>query len=279
MNKSISIYVDDEVLYKFANWDLLSPIKYNFVSKRYAEVLCVGLLRSIDNNYISHFPSVSYIISPTTAIDHISVLDKKIEIINLIPDKITDITASSEFTLLLILSIIRRSNIAFDYRIPLDAEDINGMTVGILGHGRIGKNIERYLISMGATVIWHDINSGHSKQDILRMSDIIVVCVSSKEENRKFISSDDFSMMDKKPYFINISRGFVIDEISMLEHLQSDKLRGVAVDVVEDIGAYTPYMSKCNLIVTPHCAGTTIGSRKKACEFVLKRLKDTLLEK
>lgn len=279
MNNSISIYIDDEDLYNLANWDLLSPIKYNFVSNRYANILCVGLSRLIDDNYISHFPNISHIISPTTAIDHISVSNKKIQIINLIPDQITDITASSEFTLLLIMSIIRRSQISFTGKIPLEAEDISGMTVGILGYGRIGKNIDRYLTAMGATVIWHDIASGCSKQEILSRSDIIVVCVSSKEENKKFVSSDDFSAMEKKPYFINISRGFIIDEIAMLKSLKNDKLRGVAVDVVEDANRYKEYMSKYNLIITPHCAGTTVGSRAKACSFVLKKLKNIFLER
>jgi phosphoglycerate dehydrogenase-like enzyme len=267
----LNMYIDDEKVFCDADWNLLLPNKFCFTKKEDANVLCVGIDKIIDGNYIKECPNIEYILSPSTGIDHIKV-SKKVTIINLIPSMVKDIRASSEYTLLLILSLLRKFNAVLDDTKVL-GEDLYEKIVGLLGYGRIAKNLQVYLEAMGAKVIWHDIDDGKSKESVLEESDVVVVLVSSIENNRNYITYADFNRMNKCPYFVNVTRGFVVNDKALLYALNNKKIRGAALDVVENKDVFEGYL-KCNnnLIITPHVAGSTIQSRKKACDFVIRRL-------
>jgi len=279
------IYIDDVELYKDSNWDcLLKPRSLISFSeeKRYTNILCVGIRKIIDDNYVAHFPHLKYILSPSTGLDHIKIINDNIKIISLNPSDVDDINASSEFTFLLILSILKKFPRVLSGEIRTDAEDLQNKTLGILGYGRIGKKVAKYAESMGANVIWHDINGGVSKDEIFKESDIVLVAVNCTEENRKYISKEDFEKMSaKKPYFINITRGFVVDEEALINALDNDQVVAVALDVVEDKRRFSKYLYHCDsrVIITPHVAGTTIQSRQKACNYVINKLFDILINK
>ena len=105
------IYVDDEELYHGVNFGyLLAPALSAVTSKekRFANVLCVGIRKLINDDYIAHFPHLKYILSPSTGLDHIQITNKDIEIINLNPADVDRINASSEFAFLLILAALKR---------------------------------------------------------------------------------------------------------------------------------------------------------------------------
>jgi phosphoglycerate dehydrogenase-like enzyme len=239
--------------------------------------LCVGINKIIDDKFLESFPKLKYILSPATADDHIKTSNKNIKIIKLIPKEIKKIKASSEFTLLLILMLTRNMNFFFRGKnMPL-GEDLCNKTVGLLGYGRIGKNLHRYLKALGCKVIWNDKKGGRSKKFVLNNSDIIIVLVNSIKENVNFINFDDFNEMHKIPFFINITRGFVVNEKSLLDALENKKIKGAALDVVENYSYFKKYLqSYDNLIITPHIAGSTRESRKMACDYVIKKLKEML---
>lgn len=287
---SINLYIDDKVVFQNADWGILFDIEYNFSEEKDVNVLCVGIKKNIDENYIKQFPNLQYILSPSTGLTHISEeVKNRVKVINLIPGEvkdidlssIKDISASSEFTVILTLSLLRRMNEIFCGKNNIVGEDIQGKTVGILGHGRIGKNVHKIFEAMGAKVIWHDILhvEGLSKKDILELSDIIVVLISCTKENAHYIDYQDFSDMKKCPYFINITRGFIVNNRALLNALLTKKIKGAALDVTDNISVFDDYLkNNDNLIITPHVAGSTYQSYKKACDFVIEKLKNEIIK-
>jgi len=278
-----NIYIDDPTVFSYADWSILSPLKYNFSSSADADILCVGIKKHIDEDYLLGCDNIKYIISPATGLDHISEnVKKKYEIISLIPKDVGEIRGSSEFTIFLVLSILRKSNSIFKNRNLIIGEELYGKTVGLLGYGRIGKNIRPVFEAMGANVIYYDTayRSGFSKEDVLEKSDIIIILVSCIKENTDYISSLDFLNMEKSPYFINMTRGFVVNEQALLEALITKKIKGAALDVVRDINIFKDYLkNNDNLIITPHLAGSTYQSYEKACNYTIQRLKEKIKNK
>lgn len=275
----LKIHIDDEDVFQFANWFLLA-IPYEF--NQDCEVLCVGFRKIIDDNFLSSFPNVKTILSPTTAIDHIKTTRRDIKIIHLDPSSIDNINASSEFAFLLILSLLRQAGSVFRGDIVI-GDDLCGKTVGILGYGRIGKKLHKYCEVFGANVLFHDdafftysSNIYRTKEDILRESDVIVVCVSAIPENRHYIDYEDFKLMSETPYFVNISRGFVVSDMAVIDALTTGKIRGAGLDVVESLSNYEWY-NKPNLILTNHVAGSTTQSRILACNYILQKLNEEII--
>ena len=275
-----NIYVDDNIVFDRANWSNLSPIEYRFSDPEDADIFCVGIKKHIDDEYLSGCNKIKYILSPATGLDHISEpVKKRYNIINLIPSEVEDIRASSEFTIFLVLSILRKSQEIFNKKYDIVGEEICGKTVGLLGYGRIAKNIHKVFEAMGAKVIFHDtaISDSLSKKEVLQSSDIVIVLVSCTKENMDYISNKDFINMKRKPYFINVTRGFVVNEYALLNALTTKRIKGAALDVVEDMHIFTDYLkNNDNLIITPHLAGSTYQSYEKACNYTIKKLKEKI---
>lgn len=261
------VYVDDPEVFCSADWSIFPSVEFD----QDCEVLAVGLQRKVDDYFLSRFPNLKYIICPATGVDHIQTT-RPVEIINLIPAEVPHIKASSEFTFLLMLALLRRfpEVSSGDFVV---GEDLAGKTLGLLGHGRIGSNLHRYAEAFGVNVLWHDRTGGVSKSEVLQNSDVVVVVVNGIPENRNFIDFPEFREMCRQPYFVNISRALVVNEYALLRALETGQIRGAALDVIEDGSILSEYKDK-NLIITPHVAGSTAQSRAMAVEYVLRKLKE-----
>lgn len=267
------IYIDDEYVFKNAEWNQIENAKITY-NKKESEVLAVGLSRTIDDNFLSEFPNCKYILSPTTAIDHIKITNENIKIIKLVPHEIEHISASAEFAFLLIMLLLKKYPFKGS-RSDLIGHELFGKTLGIIGFGRIGRKVSWYAQNFGIKILHYNIttDSLDTKTNLLSQSDIVLVSISSEEKNRNAISMSEFSIMKDGVYFVNISRGFIVNEDDLLECLYLNKIAGAALDVVENYGKFEKYVSNFdNLIITPHIAGNTVESLSKACEFVIKKL-------
>ena len=221
---------------------------------------------------------MKYILCPTTGLDHIRISNKGIRIISLVPARIPDIRASSEFTVFLILYLLRQGYEVASGVLKV-GEELFGKTVGIVGYGRIGKNVATYVQSFGCPVLKCDTSDkeGMVPMDyLLENSDVVVISVTANEANRNLISEREFELMSKrKPYFVNVSRGFIVNDKALRQALERGYVAGAGLDVVDKPEIYGGY-AKSNLIMTPHVAGSTKQSRKKACDFVIAELRAIL---
>ena len=214
------------------------------------------------------------------------------------------IKASSEFTFLLILASLRKlilakEKVTMGYWRNIENElrgfELSNKNVGIIGYGRIGKNIEKYSKAFGASVKIYDpyvskIESKNLTQNInnvLRVSDIVVVCITYNKKNNNFVNKRFFNKLKKGCIFVNTSRGEVVDESALIKAISSKKISCAATDVVRNEQYLSKKKNKLieysknnhNLLITPHMAGLTYDSERKAAEITIDNIKKFFYEK
>ena len=166
---------------------------------------------------------------------------------------------------------VRNENYSIRYKnLP---RDIWGMTLGVMGFGRIGATLGRICKdSFNMTVIAYDpvlpdeVKDGYSdlvtfvdKETLFSESDIISVHVPLTEATRNSVSTPEFERMKPEALLINTSRGSVVDEDALVEALKAGKIGGAGLDVLssEPPPPDHPLLTMDNVILTPHSSALT----------------------
>lgn len=143
--------------------------------------------------------------------------------------------------------------------------DLHGSTLGIMGHGSIGKSVAQIALAFGMKVLLAEhkgvaeVRVGYTAFDtVLRESDVITLHLPLNEQTRHLISTAEFSRMKDGALLINTARGGLVDEAALLEALQSGRIAGAGFDV---LGKEPPTeghplldLDLPNFILTPHIA-------------------------
>lgn len=152
---------------------------------------------------------------------------------------------------------------------------LKNKTVGIAGYGSIGRKVGKILSAFGMYVLVYDpyvpridIDApGFRKVDfdtLLRESDFITCHLKVTDSTRGMFDAEAFSKMKPTAYFINDSRGAVLDESALIDVLRQHKIAGAALDVYEYEPLYQghPFVSGelDNIVCTPHIGGAAIDS-------------------
>lgn len=268
------------------------------------DVLWVRLRNFIDREVIDSAPHLKFIVSPTTGLNHIDLdyaSTKRVATLSLRNEIVflRNIRASSEHTVALLLSLIRNIPSAFDnvrngywLRDPYKGSELHEKTVGLIGFGRIGRLVARFLHPFGCKILTTDPHVDFTDipdyvdlvtpDHLLQTSDIISIHVNLNNDTNNFFGLEQFKMMKTGSLLINTSRGELIDEDALLSSLQSGKLAGAALDVLcaEDriMKGENPLISYAiehnNLLITPHIGGCTTESMAKTEIFMAKKLSD-----
>lgn len=162
---------------------------------------------------------------------------------------------------------------------------LRGRRVGIIGLGRIGRNVSETLKALGADVEGYDIYPDRAWADrhavkitslphILKTSDILCIHVSVLKETPLVLGEAEISQMKKGSIVINTSRGQVIDEAALYKALKSGHLAGAGLDVFSSEPYNGPLCELDNVVLTPHISTLTEESRTEmeiqAVENLLK---------
>lgn len=163
--------------------------------------------------------------------------------------------------------------------------EVRGLTLGIVGYGRIGSQLSDLAEACGMRVIFSDVADvlarGNAKrctfQEILQQADVVSLHIDGKPRNRNLFGEDEFRLMKPGSHFVNLSRGFVVDHEALARNLTSGHLAGAAVDVFpqepESGGSFaSPLRSLPNVILTPHIGGSTEEAQQNIGQFVSSRL-------
>lgn len=143
-------------------------------------------------------------------------------------------------------------------------------TLGILGLGRIGKEVVKRAAGFGMTCIGHgnhwdddfarrfNLQRLPTREDVLRRADVVSLHMNLTPQTRGFINKDTVALMKEGSILINTARGGLIIEQDVADACRSGKLRGYGADVLETEPMKTPHIFQeiDNIIVTPH-----VGSR------------------
>jgi D-3-phosphoglycerate dehydrogenase len=143
-------------------------------------------------------------------------------------------------------------------------KELKGSTLGVIGYGQIGREVARLGQAFGMRVLVHDpyvkgIQSV-SRDELLRESDYVVPLAVATGETENLMDAAAFGKMKKGAYFINVSRGNLVDEAALEAALESGHLGGCALDVGRDPDQMpTPRLAaRPDVIATPHSAGLTL---------------------
>ncbi len=148
--------------------------------------------------------------------------------------------------------------------------ECSGKQLGIIGLGAIGQRVAKLAQALGMNVIYHDVIRRHEferrygvtyveREELLRRADVISLHVPGIPETRNLIDAYALSLMKPAAYFLNFSRGEVVDEEALFEVLRQRKIAGAALDVFrqEPPGLAHPFFELGNVLLTPHMAGYT----------------------
>lgn len=247
--------------------------------------------------------NLTCIVTSTTGLNHIDISaahDQNIDVISLKGETefLATIRSTAEHTWMLLLSLIRKlipahKNVIEKQewtRTPFLADELDGKTIGIIGFGRLGKIVSRYAEAFGMNVLVNDrlkIESDLPYQQVdiktlVSTSDFIVLLISYDNENIQFFDKEKFGWMKSTAYFINTSRGEMVDENALVSALNNKQIKGAALDVLDGDSAWESqyngnqallaYASKNDhLIVTPHMGGYGIESIARTRQFVTEK--------
>jgi D-3-phosphoglycerate dehydrogenase len=179
----------------------------------------------------------------------------------------------SEMTIGMMIDLARGVTAAtIAYRSGAEAEprmgrQLGGATVGIMGYGAIARHLAPICLALGMKVLVSDpfvkVEDSRMHQvpleSLLAESDFVVCLVVANEQTENLMNAANFARMKKSAYFINVSRGNLVDEAALAAALERKQIAGAAMDVGRafDQKPSLDLASRADVIATPHTAGLT----------------------
>jgi D-3-phosphoglycerate dehydrogenase len=167
------------------------------------------------------------------------------------------------------------------------AHEVRGLTLGIVGYGKIGSQLSDLAEAMGMRVVFYDVSHvlarGNARpvgfRELLETSDVVTLHVDGKPQNQNLFGKEEFAAMKDGACFLNLSRGFVVDHDALAACLKSGKVAGAAIDVFpHEPESGSEFVSALrglpNVILTPHVGGSTEEAQQNIGSFVSAKLID-----
>lgn len=251
-------------------------------------VLFVRLGTPVTSATVADAPGLRLIVTPTTGLDHLDLdglTAAGIRVLSLrdARTEITGVHATAELTWALLLACMRH--------LPRATADVSagnwrrqhflgtelaGRTIGVVGHGRLGRRVAGYARAFGMHVLVHDLDAsalidldaGTRAVDIatlLRSADVVSLHLPLDGTTRHWLDADRIALLRDGAVVVNTARGELVDEDALAGALAGGRLGGVAVDVLADDSTWgtstgrSPLLrllgTEANLVVTPHIGG------------------------
>lgn len=256
----------------------------------------------LDREVMDAAPRLRLICTPSTGTDHIDkayAAARGIKVLSLTKDMalLKTITSTAEHAFGLTLNVVRNMPWSFDSArrgewdyTRFRGRELQGRTVGIVGYGRLGSMYSRFARGFDMKVLAHDpfvrIKDRWVEQvgldALLKRSEIVTLHVHLAAETRGMVDASWFRRMRRGVYFVNTSRGGLVDERALLAALRSGKVRAAGLDVLD--GEIEGDMSRHpliryartndNLMVTPHCGGMSYDGQEKAFTHAAAKVSD-----
>ncbi|MEB3825303.1 MAG: 2-hydroxyacid dehydrogenase [Desulfurococcales archaeon] len=260
----------------------------------------------IDREMCSHMKKVKLIQQPSTGFDHIDIeacREKGIPVANAGGSNSLSV---AEYTIMAALALLKRLLYAHKHTamgewpqwrlMELGTYDLYGKTWGIIGMGRIGREVAKRAKAFGVDVQYYDVRRLDPEEEeklgvkysrlsrLLRTSDIVSIHVPLTPETRHFIGEEELRSMKPGAILVNPSRGELVDEEALAKALREGWIGGAAVDVYsrEPPSPEHPLIKLAgeenyNIIVTPHIAGANTDARARIISHSVQNIVRVLL--
>jgi D-3-phosphoglycerate dehydrogenase len=174
--------------------------------------------------------------------------------------------------------------------------ELSGRTVGIIGYGNTGKAVAKKLSGFGVRVLAYDKYLQNysdrwateaGMEEIFEQAELLTLHVPLTKETQKMVDQSYINKFRNNIWLFNLSRGGVVKTDEIPELMESGKLLGVGLDVLENENIekmnteerkwFTYIAGSDRTVITPHVAGWTLESYRKISEVLLKKIKDLKL--
>lgn len=244
-------------------------------------ILAIRVDTKVDKELLDHAKNLKVIATATAGTDHIDLATAKEKGIEVFSLQGVNTTATAEHALALLLSLVRKIPAAHTSllqgkwdRASFIGTQLSGKKLGVVGFGRIGREIAARARAFGMQILAYDpylkdadfANNHATKMEmdaLLQEADVITLHVLLTDETRGFINAKKLALLKPTTILLNCSRGEVIVEQDLVHALQHKKIAGAALDVFsheplsQDSELLSYAKSHDNLLLTPHIGGST----------------------
>jgi D-3-phosphoglycerate dehydrogenase / 2-oxoglutarate reductase len=272
-------------------------------------ILIIGIGLDINKKIINNAGNLELIVTATTGLDHIDLEYAKMNNIKVISlkgeDKFLDsITGTSELAFSLMICLMRlivpsfNSMLKYEFdRERFKGHNLSGNTLGVVGLGRLGKQMVKFVNAFDMNVIVHDpyIEKNIFKkfnckrvsfETLIKESDVISIHIHLNNETEGMFNKKTFQDMKNTTYLINTSRGKIVNENELLYALENHIIAGYGTDVLADETSFHSNFNNHalieyaknheNCLILPHTGGMTFESREATDIFIAKKLVDEI---
>ncbi len=250
---------EEEIVRKQLNGHSLTfskePLNAGNANKfRDVDAVAVFVFSHVDKKVLQKLPRLKFVTTMSTGFDHIDIKEckKRGVVVCNVPTYGENTVAEHAFALILALSrklfpSIKRTHEEqrFESDETLRGFDLKGKTLGIVGCGNIGKHVARIANGFEMNVLVFDVNCDQnlarkigfeycSMDELLKKSDVITLHVPYNKHTHHLLDAKAFSKMKRGVYIVNTSRGAIIDTHALVKALESGKVAGAALDVLEE---------------------------------------------
>ncbi|MCW4044141.1 MAG: hydroxyacid dehydrogenase [Candidatus Bathyarchaeota archaeon] len=158
--------------------------------------------------------------------------------------------------------------------------EVNGKTLGVIGCGSIGKEVEKLAAALGMKTLGVDVCVGRGSvplEQMLPNADFITIHVPLAPHTRHMLSTKQFNMMKNGVMLIDCSRGGVVDQEALYEALKAGKVKAAAVDVFEqEPPGNCKLLTLKNVYATPHIGAQTREAQSRASIQIAQKIIEVL---
>jgi glycerate dehydrogenase len=165
--------------------------------------------------------------------------------------------------------------------------ELDGLTLGIVGYGAIGRAVARIGAAFGMKVIAYNPRPKDpgpvpvrfvSLEELFAVADVVSLNCPQTEDNTGFVNKDLLAGMKPGAFLINVARGGLVNEADLASALKASRIAGAGLDVVaqEPMLADNPLLSAPNCIFTPHLAWASLAARRRLTGIVAENIRSFL---
>ncbi|RJQ13460.1 hydroxyacid dehydrogenase [Candidatus Parcubacteria bacterium] len=278
------------------------------------EIICIFVNSQVNKGVIEFLPNLKFVTTRSTGFDHIDLIEckKRNILVGYVPGYGDNTVA--EFTFGLILNLTRKLYEAIDRVKEFNSfalNDLRGMdlkdkAIGIIGTGRIGKEMIKIAHGFSMNILAFDLfpNAETAKsmgfkylnlEELLKNSDIISIHTPYNEKTRHLLNKKNMKLIKRGAYLINTARGGIVETDALIEALETKVLAGAGLDVLEEEGETKDEMTFLkdkhqhhrklkavlenhvlmkmpNVLITPHNAFNTKEALERILDTTIKNI-------
>ncbi len=250
----------------------------------------------IDREMMDAAPQLRFVARAGAGLDNIDVEIAKERGIELLAANEGNMDAVGEHTVGMLLSLMNNFRKA-DNEIRTGiwnregnrGYELKGKTVGIIGFGFMGQSFAQKLSGFGVNIIAYDkYKTGFgtelvrevSMEEIVKHSDVLSLHIPLTRETRQMVNDEYFFHFKKPIFFLNVSRGEIVNTQAVLNYIKAGKILGAGLDVLEvekfpalaEQPWYHELQQNDKVLLSPHVAGWTFDSYRKISEVLAQKL-------